>query len=226
MATDLTLPRIDPYELPAPADFPVSRVRWQLDPGRAAILVHDMQRYFLAPFRGGRIDELVAELARLLADCRRAGIPVIYTAQPGVQSAQERGLLTDMWGEGIGAVIDRRPELEQIVDDLAPEAGDVQLVKWRYSAFQRTELADVLADRGRDQLVITGVYASIGCLATAVEAFMRDVQPFLVGDAVADFSRADHDHALDYVARRAGVVSSVAQVRSTVAATVPTGGSR
>jgi bifunctional isochorismate lyase / aryl carrier protein len=56
------------------------------------------------------------------------------------------------------------------------------------------------AERGRDQLVGTGVYAHIGCQATAVEAFMRDVRAFLVADAVAEFSRRHHDQACEYVA--------------------------
>jgi bifunctional isochorismate lyase / aryl carrier protein len=216
----MELPRISPYELPDPAGHPSARVDWRIDPARAALLVHDMQRYFLRPYAGAPVPDLLAGLARLLQVCRAAGVPVIYTAQPGRQSAAERGLLTDMWGAGIGAVVDSAPELEGIHDAIAPEQGDVQLVKWRYSAFQRTPLADVLVERGRDQLMITGIYASIGCLATAVEAFMRDVQPFLVGDGVADFSRADHEHAIDYVARRAGVVTSLDEVERAVSPAV------
>ncbi|ODU06965.1 MAG: 2,3-dihydro-2,3-dihydroxybenzoate synthetase [Pseudonocardia sp. SCN 72-86] len=224
---DKALPRVASYEPPDPAGFPAGRVGWTLDPGRAALLVHDMQKYFLAPYADdAQVAALVSAVADVVADARRAGVPVFYTAQPGVQSPEDRGLLTDMWGEGIGAVVDTRPELEEIVDALAPRPGDVRLVKWRYSAFQRTDLSGELAARGRDQLLITGIYASIGCLATAVEAFMRDVQPFMVGDAVADFSRDDHDHALDYVARRAGVVTSVAQVRSALGEVVAAGGRR
>ncbi|WP_197319894.1 isochorismatase family protein [Saccharomonospora sp. NB11] len=219
----VSLPKIQPYPLPEAAELPSGRVDWQVDPSRAALLVHDMQRYFLAPYAGSPIPEVVANVAALADACRERGVPVFYTAQPGRQDPADRGLLTQFWGDGIGAVIDTDPTAADIVDDLAPGPDDTVLEKWRYSAFQRSALAELLAASGRDQLVVTGVYAHIGCQTTAVEAFMRDVQPFLVADAVADFSRAHHDQACDYVASRCGVVTTTADVRAALAAEMTTG---
>jgi len=191
------------YAMP-PAPCP-NRVRWQLERTRAALLVHDMQEYFLRKFDMGLapVPELLQNAARLLDACRAVGIPVIYTAQPTVQPTHDRALLNDFWGPGLTA-----PEVHDqqgIVDALRPRAGDVALTKWRYSAFQRSDLAERLHAMGRDQLMVCGVYAHIGCLATCLEAFMRDIQPFLIADAVADFSRAEHEMALRYVATRCGV---------------------
>lgn len=64
----------------------------------------------------------------------------------------------------------------------------------------------MLKESGRNQLIITGVYAHIGCMTTATDAFMRDIKPFMVADALADFSRDEHLMSLKYVAGRSGRV--------------------
>jgi bifunctional isochorismate lyase / aryl carrier protein len=209
----VSLPTIAPYPMPRAHELPASRPDWAFDPRRAVLLVHDMQRYFLAPF--SRTDEpvslLTEHIGALAARARALGVPVVYTAQPGEQPPAERGLLDDFWGRGPAAAYAEDPGVVAIVDELAPEPGDEVLTKWRYSAFQRSPLEDLLGGWGRDQLLITGIYAHIGCMVTAVEAFMRDVQPFLVADAVADFSRDHHEQALTWTAQRCGVVTSTAQ---------------
>ena len=41
-------------------------------------------------------------------------------------------------------------------------------------------------------------------MLTAADGFMRDIRPFFVADALADFSRERHDQAVAYVADRCG----------------------
>lgn len=197
------LPTIAPYALPTTAEVPVSRAPWRLDASRAALLVHDMQNYFVGAFPADEppIRPVIAAIAALRRGCHDAGVPVFYSAQPGAQAPRDRGLQADFWGPGMTSA----PEHRDIVRPLQPAPGDRLLTKWRYSAFQRTTLEADLQALGRDQLIVTGVYASIGCLLTAADAFMRDIQPFVVADAVADFSRARHDEALAYVAGRCAV---------------------
>lgn len=203
------IPSTISYETPPlPA---TSRGPWTLDRDRAALLVHDMQGYFLRAYDPAcpALRHARTQLAELLRAARAAGLPIVYTAQPGDQPASTRGLLNQIWGPGIGA----GDEDTAVVADLAPEPGDRVLVKHRYSAFVGTDLAGWLADVGRDQLLVTGVYAHIGVLATATDALMRDIEPFVAGDAVVDFSPADHERALVQLASvGAAVIDSATAV--------------
>lgn len=214
------LPAISGYHWQAQPDA-ASAVDWNIDPRRAALLVHDMQQYFLDAFDRrdpqAQVNAAVENIGALRQAADAAGIPVVYTAQPPNQNPADRALLTDFWGTGL--VADGR---ERIIDALAPREGEHVLTKWRYSAFARTELDQLLKAWGRDQLLITGVYAHIGCLTTALDAFMRDVQPFLIEDALADFSLEEHQRAMDYARGRCAVVvdtsSALAEIRLPVAA--------
>lgn len=200
----MVLPVIPSYLVPTESELPPGRADWKPDASRAVLLIHDMQQYFIDPFPAGQspIRETIVHIDLLRARCAELGIPVVYSAQPGDQKPEQRALLQDFWGPGMA---DKEVHT-RIIPELAPGAGDTQLTKWRYSAFVKTELAELLRELGRDQLIICGVYAHIGCLMTACDAFMRDIQPFLIADAVADFSRADHDMALRYAASRCAAV--------------------
>ncbi len=200
----MAIPKLQGYVLPTALDLPENKVDWAFEPARAALLIHDMQEYFLN-FWGDdseMMETVVANIAALRDFCKKNGIPVYYTAQPKEQSDEDRALLNDMWGPGLT----RSPEQQRVIAALAPDDADTVLVKWRYSAFHRSPLEQMLKESGRNQLIITGVYAHIGCMTTATDAFMRDIKPFFVADALADFSRDEHLMSLKYVAGRSGRV--------------------
>lgn len=206
----MSIPSLAPYDMPT---GPVAnRVNWRPDASRAVLLVHDMQSYFLDKYDTTQspIVPLVETIKRVRAQCDAVGVPVFYTAQPTEQPPEDRALLNDFWGPGLTAPAHRAGQ--PIIDALAPKAGDTVLTKWRYSAFQRSDLRARMRALGRDQIIICGVYAHIGCMSTALEAFMQDVQPFMVIDGVADFSAQEHDMAINYVARRCGVSLDAATV--------------
>ncbi|MEU1228297.1 isochorismatase family protein [Streptomyces sp. NPDC005828] len=198
------IPPIEPYPMPTAGELPANTAPWTVDPARAVLLVHDMQRYFLAPLPTELRAELVENAAGLRERGAALGVPVAYTAQPGGMTDAQRGLLKDFWGPGMRAA----PADREVVEPLAPRPGDWNLTKWRYSAFFRTDLLTRMREAGRDQLVLCGVYAHVGVLATAIESFTNDIETFLVADAVADFSADDHRATLAYAAQRCAVVTT------------------
>lgn len=206
----MTLPSIGSYTIDPDAWCAANVTSWDLDPRRAVVLVHDMQAHFVSVFDrrpGSQIEGAIDHTRHLVGAARRAGVPVVYTAQPPAQAPADRALLTDFWGVGL-----QEESAAGIVPELTPGPLDVVLTKWRYSAFYRSGLGERMAADRRDQLVVTGVYAHIGCLTTALVAFMDGIQTFFVADAMADFGPQEHDMAARYVARRCGQVCTTAQV--------------
>lgn len=202
------IPSISAYPLPCEGDLPPAAVSWKAEPERSVLLIHDMQRYFLKPFPEDLRHALVGNAVRLRDRCTRLGMPVAYTAQPGGMTDEERGLLKDFWGPGMRP----EPEDRKVVDGLVPGGRDWLLTKWRYSAFFKTDLLQRMRAAGRDQLVLCGVYAHVGVLATAVDAFTHDIQPFFIADATADFSTDYHYRALTYAAERCARVTTVKEL--------------
>lgn len=197
------IPVIEPYAMPTAAELPLNIANWKIDPSRAVLLIHDMQAYFIRPlpYETPR-SRLIKNIAAIRQRCVAAGIQIAYTAQTGSMTKKQRGLLNDFWGPGMEAtLIDRN-----VIDELAPALGDWIFSKWRYSAFYRSKLLQQMRNSKRDQLIICGVYAHIGVLATAIEAFSHDIETFLIADAIADFSAYYHSTTLNYAAECCAVV--------------------
>lgn len=201
----MAIPKIASYDLPEHNEFPENRADWKIDPSKAVLLIHDMQEYFVGYYEVSAppMVDVLDNIKQLKAAAKRAGIPVVYTAQPANQAPKDRALLTDFWGPGLNG------EHTPVVSSLSPEDDDIQYVKWRYSAFKKTPLLEYMQENDKTQLIISGIYGHIGILSTALDAFMFDVQPFIVGDAIADFSRDDHIHTLNYVSGRTGSIKTL-----------------
>ncbi|WP_267241932.1 isochorismatase family protein [Streptomyces sp. PR69] len=197
------IPAIEAYPMPDRSALPRSCASWTIDPDRAALLVHDMQNHFVRAFPRDHspVVELVRNIAALRELARTLGIPVVFSAEPAAQHPGRRGLAADIWGPGIGD----EPDAGAIVSPLAPRPGEHLLPNVRPNAFLRSNLGRLLRQEERDQLIICGVFAHLGVLLTAADAFMNDIQPFVVADAVADFSAEEHSMALRWAAR-SGVV--------------------
>ena len=140
------------------------------------------------------------------AVCKERAVPAVYTQAKKPRTLAERALGLQMWGPGLGAehVTDRD---RAICDALAPQPDDYVVQKPRYSGFFRTELEDILLRTNRKHIILAGVFAHHGVLLTAADAYMRNVKVSLVVDATADYSLAEHEQALAYVAEICGTLT-------------------
>ncbi|MFG2620758.1 isochorismatase family protein [Streptomyces sp. NPDC048507] len=206
------LPAIGSYPMPDRSDLPPSCATWAIDPRRAALLVHDMQNHFVGRLPADRspVVELVDNIAALRTLASALDMPVVFTAEPAAQPASRRGLAADIWGPGIQ---EGRGDAA-IITALTPRPGEHVLANLRHNAFLRSHLGRLLRSEGRDQLIVCGVHAHLGVLLTAADAFMNDIQPFVVADAVADFSAEEHAMALQWAARSAVVCTTESLLRN------------
>ena len=85
-----------------------------------------------------------------------------------------------------------------IIDELAPEKGDVVIPKKRYSGFYNTNL-DVHTSYAPlvDEVEVVGVCTSICVMDTVGGLANRDIKTVVPADAVADFDPAAHVAALN-----------------------------
>lgn len=200
----MAINKIMDYSIPEIDGLIQNKVHWDIVKEDAVLLIHDMQVYFTDAYNknGTMYQTMVENIKKIKEECKKQDIPVIYSAQPEGQTMEQRGLLLDFWGEGIPS----GKKKQYIINELYPEQDDILLTKWRYSAFENTELDELMKRWGKRQLIITGIYAHIGCLTTSVSASMKNIKSFMVSDALGDFSEINHKMALEYVSRLSGFI--------------------
>lgn len=154
----------------------------KLEKKSAALLVIDMQKFFLVEKAPGFTEGGVAILSnveRLIAAFRKARRPVIFTTHVHKDEKMDGGILAWWWK---GMCMEGTPEAE-IHPRLAPRPTEKVVKKNRYSAFYNTDLETVLRCLGVRDLVITGVMTNCCCETTARDAYMRDLRVFFLADA-------------------------------------------
>ena len=69
-----------------------------------------------------------------------------------------------------------------LVDELAPQAGDLVVTKTRYSGFAGTTLDSQLRVRGIQYLFFTGIATNVCVESTLRDAYFHDYWPILLTD--------------------------------------------
>jgi nicotinamidase-related amidase len=161
--------------------------RWE----HTALLVIDMQRYFLDPGGQGFTPggpPILANVKRMIAAFRGRGFPIVYSTHVHRDLALDGGMMAVWWGDH---VMEGTPAA-QIHPEIAPASNDKVIVKHRYSAFYNTDLDITLRCLGITDLVITGVMTNLCCESTARDAFLRDFRVFFLLDGTGAVNERFH----------------------------------
>ena len=151
---------------------------------KSALLVVDMQRYFLEPGAPAFLEGAppITENVQLLIDAfRKAGLPVIFTRHAHRRD-EPTGQMGRWWKDKLPWEDGNESEL---IEGIAPAKGEMLITKNRYSAFEGTELMEALKRQGANTIVLCGVTTNLCVETTARHAFIKDIQPIVVEDACA-----------------------------------------
>jgi nicotinamidase-related amidase len=96
----------------------------------------------------------------------------------------------------------------EVHPDVAPEAGDFDIVKHRVSPFYGTSLEPILRAHDVKQLYLTGVSTNGVVHSGAREAHDRDYACTVIEDCCAGATTDEHDSALRCLARYAAIKAS------------------
>jgi len=170
---------------------PYNQHRMRLKATTSALLVVDMQRFFLdaasPTFACGGV-AIVPTVKRLIAAFRAAGRPTIFTRHAHHPDDLDSGIMGWWWK---GKCIEGSPESE-IHAELAPRPSEKVVLKHRYSAFYNTDLETVLRCLKVEDLVITGTMTNMCCESTARDAYYRDYRVFIPADGTGTISEEMH----------------------------------
>jgi len=169
------------------------------DPAAAALLVVDMQDFFLdrsapAYLPSGRA--ALRNVRRLVEAFRAAGRPVLFTLHAHEDLARDGGLMARWWKD---ACLAGSP-WARVAAVLEPRAGDTYL-KTRYSAFSNPALEARLKTDRVTQLALAGVKTDLCVESTARAAFDLGWDTFVAVDATAARTEAQHIGALKSLGR-------------------------
>jgi len=214
---------------------PAKPYDFSLDPQRAALLIIDMQRDFVEPggfgeMLGNDVSQLrpsIEPLKALLAAARRAGLFVMHTREGHKPDLSDLHEAKRVRGKGAKTIGDEGPmgrilvigePGHDIIDELYPIAGEPVIDKPGKGAFYNTELADLIARHGIEQLIVCGVTTEVCVHTTVREANDRGIDCLVLSDCTGSYFPEFHEVALRMIAAQGGIFGWVGDSQGVIAA--------
>jgi len=202
---------------------------------RTALVIIDMQRDFLEPGGFGEtlgndvslLGKAVAPLKELLAGARKKGVFVIHTREghrPDLSDAPrakvERGAPSARIGAPgpMGRILIRGEPGHDIIPELYPSPGEPVIDKPGKGAFYATDLHTVLANRGIESLIVTGVTTEVCVHTTVREANDRGYRCVVPGDCCGSYFPEFHEMGLKMIKAQGGIFGWVSDSKKILSA--------
>jgi len=170
-----------------------------LDVPHSALLVIDMQNFFLDPksptFTEGGL-AILPNVKKVIAGFRKRKRSVIYTTHVHKSMEIDGGIL-GWWWEGMCMEGTKEAEIHK---EIFPLPQEKIVKKHRYSAFYNTDLEIVLRCLGIKDLVICGIMTNLCCESTARDAYFRDFKVFFLLDGTGTVNEDLHLSSLKNLA--------------------------
>jgi len=179
---------------------------------KPALCIIDMQNYFCS--REGRAylpssEAIIPNLDNLRKAFIDAGLPVVFT-QHGHKNSDAKHPLLRWWSQDI---VIGTTEFE-LDPRLHPSEGSYIVGKDQYSAFRSDKFCRFVNKKGIGALVIAGVMTNLCCESTSRDAFMENMDVYLLADGTATVSEEMHVGTLRSIAYGFGYVATCEEMKA------------
>jgi len=162
------------------------------EPDKAALLVLDMQEYFLHEDSHAFIPSapaIVPGIGKLIAAFSGASYPIIATRH--VNTPKDAKMMAKWWRD----LINSQTAYSQYIK-IVNSKQITPINKEQYDAFFHTQLETILHQQDIEQVIICGVMTHLCCETTARSAFMRGFEVFFTVDGTATYNEELHRASL------------------------------
>jgi ureidoacrylate peracid hydrolase len=178
-----------------------------IDAARAALVVVDMQNYFVAegfPLEVPQARAIVPNINRLAKAMRAAGGTVVWVQTTATGALEHWGnlhryMLTPERARTRLASLAETAEDYKLFAPLEQLPSDLWVKKIMYSAFipGSSDIDAQLRRRGIESVLVTGTLTNVCCESTARDAMLLDYRVIMLSDGNATLTDEEHAAALN-----------------------------